>query len=204
MTARTTAIIVALMIFALDWYGMHTGLTQGLDEQVAHWAMDFRKEIPKALIVFITDMNEPSGTVSFIIATLAILIIVRRYREALYFFVASFGAAALNVYLKALIMRPRPPYMIIEKTNYSFPSGHANASMAMAIGLYFIVRSIRGNGMGAILILGLGLFWTGVIGFTRLYLGVHWFSDIVAGWMMGLAWATTMALLFFKTDKERP
>jgi undecaprenyl-diphosphatase len=200
VNARLVVIFAALSLFTLDWYGMYTGFTQGLDEQAAHWAMEFREIIPKAVVLFITNMNEPVGTVSFIIGALAILFIVRRYREALYFFVASFGAVALNIYLKNLIMRPRPPYMIIEKTNYSFPSGHANASMAIAVGLYFIARSIRGNDAGTGTILGLGLVWTGVIGFTRLYLGVHWFSDIVAGWMIGLAWSTITALLFFKKN----
>jgi undecaprenyl-diphosphatase len=172
-----------------------------IDEQVAHWAMGFRETIPKALVLFLTNMEEPAGTVSFIIAVLIVLFIIRRYREALYFFIATFGAIFISDTLKHLIMRHRPPYMIIEKTNYSFPSGHANASMAIAVGLYFIARSIRGNGMGAMLILGLGLFWTGVIGFTRLYLGVHWFSDIVAGWMFGMAWASLVALFFFKDNR---
>jgi undecaprenyl-diphosphatase len=201
MNARIAVVIVASIIFVLDWYGMHTGYTQMIDEQVAHWAMGFRETIPKALVLFLTNMEEPAGTVSFIIAVLIVLFIIRRYREALYFFIATFGAIFISDTLKHLIMRHRPPYMIIEKTNYSFPSGHANASMAIAVGLYFIARSIRGNGMGAMLILGLGLFWTGVIGFTRLYLGVHWFSDIVAGWMFGMAWASLVALFFFKDNR---
>jgi undecaprenyl-diphosphatase len=182
---------------------MHTHLTQQLDEQAARWAMQFRDIIPKAPIMFLTNMNEPVGTVSFIIGVLAVLVIIGRYREALYFFVTSFGASILNAFIKELVMRPRPPYMMIEKTNYSFPSGHATAAMAIAVGLYIVARSIRGNDATTLVVLGLGLVWTGVIGFTRLYLGVHWLSDIVAGWMTGMAWATLTATLFFKTHTDR-
>jgi len=188
---------IALFLLAVCYIGLYTKVVFPLDETVARWAMSFRSDTLSPLLKFITDAYTPLASISFFIALTSILVIVRRYREAIYFFVTVVGALVIKMYLKGIIMRPRPPYKIIDIGGYSFPSGHATLSMATGIGLYMIARHIRGNDGFSRIVLGFALLWAGLIGFTRLYFGAHWISDVVAGWSLGFAWAYLMAYLFF-------
>ncbi len=197
------ATILALVVFILCWYAMKSGLVFELDHTVAKRIVELRLPSLTAFIRFISDMNGPPGTVSFAVATIALLLAMQYRREALYFGVTTFGAVFVYTYLKHLIMRPRPPYRIVDAVGYSFPSGHATVSMTIVAGLYFIVRSLRGKDAITSLFLGTGITWVILIGFTRIYLGAHWGSDIISGWSLGFAWANLTSLLFYKHHNVR-
>jgi membrane-associated phospholipid phosphatase len=111
----------------------------------------------------------------------------RHYSSALLFLTIVFGSALLNVLGKLVFRRERPDLWIslAPEADYSFPSGHAMGSMALVAALIFLAWHTRWR--WPILIVGT-LFVAGV-GFSRLYLGVHYPSDILAGWSASLAWA---------------
>jgi len=194
----------AFMLLAVCYIGLYTKTVFPIDETVAYWAISFRSDTLSPWLKFITDMYTPLASISFFVALTSVLIIVRRYREALYFFITLNGAWLIKTYLKSLIMRPRPPYKIIDIGGYSFPSGHSTLSMATGIGLYMIARHLRNNDRFSMVILGFALLWAGLIGFTRLYFGAHWMSDVVAGWSLGFGWAYLMAYLFFPQSFSSP
>jgi membrane-associated phospholipid phosphatase len=103
---------------------------------------------------------------------------------------AFVGAQALNIVLKLGFERPRPPFHDPELTvsTFSFPSGHASASVAV-YGAFAIVllRSITRWTHRAI-VLGTLAVLLALIGFSRIYLGAHYFSDVLAGYSIGAAW----------------
>jgi len=111
------------------------------------------------------------------------------HRPALYVVVNAAGAGLLNVLLKLLFARPRPAVWarLSEASGYSFPSGHAMASaaiyggIALAVSMRFPKLRIWGPLLGTLLVF--------VIGVSRVYLGVHYPSDVIAGWACGLSWA---------------
>ncbi len=191
-----TPVLAGITLFVVLYVAVDMHLIFSLDETVAHWAISYRQEELTPLVLFLTNFYAPSATIAFVAAVVIMLLIVRRYKEALYFMVTLFGVLFVKGYLKGLMMRPRPPYKMIDIGGYSFPSGHATLAMASAVGLYIIARSIRGDHALSYLLLVVVSLWAGIIGFTRLYLGVHWFSDIVAGWAVGFTWAYLMALIF--------
>lgn len=100
------------------------------------------------------------------------------------------GASALNLILKAVFQRDRPELWerLVTENSYSFPSGHAMASSALALSVIVICWPTRWRWAGVIV----GLAYMLVIGLTRLYLGVHYPSDVLAGWMVSAAWIATM------------
>lgn len=127
--------------------------------------------------------------------------LIRRklYRAASYILYAALGMAALNAWvLKALFHRPRPE--IVERltdvdATWSLPSGHAANSAAVygAIALIAGVlwwrrRQRRAIRVAAALVVLL-------IGLARVWLGVHWPSDVLAGWLVGIGWALLLAVL---------
>lgn len=110
--------------------------------------------------------------------------------------------------VKALMARPRPFVLwdnfhsVIKETGYSYPSGHSIASMSiyLVILLLLLKKMDKGNKRTA-LVVGFGFFAV-FVGLTRLYLGVHYPSDVLAGWLSGIAWALTVfALVEIIRDK---
>ena len=111
----------------------------------------------------------------------------RHYHEALFFFTVVGGSALLNVLGKIVFRRERPDLWVslAPEGDYSFPSGHAMGSTALVAALVCLTWGMRGRWLvlvvGTLFVLGVGL--------SRLYLGVHYLSDILAGWSVALAWA---------------
>ncbi|MEM7771094.1 MAG: phosphatase PAP2 family protein [Cyanobacteria bacterium P01_A01_bin.37] len=122
-----------------------------------------------------------------------ILLRQRHWRSLIYFCITLAGSTFINVATKLFLGRPRP--MLWEspapELDYSFPSGHAMASMTLVAALVILLQGSRWQRPIAIV----GGVFVLAIGWTRLYLGVHYPSDIVAGWMASITWAVGVALL---------
>lgn len=105
------------------------------------------------------------------------------------------GGVAINTLIKALFMRARPEYSLIVETGYSFPSAHsAIAAIICVLAIYFFARKIKSSLMREGYIVAV-IVLTLLTGVSRLYLGVHWFSDVLAGLAFGVFWSTLMILL---------
>lgn len=105
----------------------------------------------------------------------------------------------LNQGMKFILQRPRPTeYRIIEETGYSFPSGHSMVSMAFyGLLIYLIYKHIENKYLKWLLISILSLLIV-LIGFSRIYLGVHYVSDVIAGFLFSIAYL----ILFIKLRKK--
>jgi len=130
---------------------------------------------------------------SALVATvLAVLIARRRFRWAAYLGITAVGGALLNQLLKSHFVRQRPDLnvAVLGANGYSFPSGHAmSATIILGALAYLAARSARkwkhkSAALAALATLALA------IGTSRLYLGVHWASDVGAGFAAGLLWVT--------------
>ncbi len=124
----------------------------------------------------------------FTVAVALFLLRRRAFNEATLFSVAALGIEVLNPVLKLLFHRPRPELAYVHVDTYSFPSGHAaGASAIYAVALYLLVRGAAPRRQVVCGIAYVAL--VAVIGFSRLYLEVHYLSDVLAGLSLGTAWA---------------
>jgi undecaprenyl-diphosphatase len=140
------------------------------------------------LMLAITYLGNPSSIVTLFLLSFLLLWWKNDYLEAKIFMLASLGALFLNVGLKLFFTKNRPQLwdqLIIEKS-FSFPSGHAIGSMV----LYGFLGYLLANRYPklAVLIYGLTTILILSIGFSRLYLGVHWPTDIIGGYAIGFLW----------------
>jgi undecaprenyl-diphosphatase len=117
----------------------------------------------------------------------------RRYPDAVFFGLSVVGSAVLNVAAKNYFARTRPDLWlsITPETTYSFPSGHAMASATLAMAGVFLSWPTRWRWPVAIAALTFAL----LVGISRVYLGVHYPSDILAGWTAAMAWVFGMHAL---------
>jgi undecaprenyl-diphosphatase len=126
------------------------------------------------------------------LATLAYLVLARKERAALLVIAAVIGGMMLSTALKMGFDRPRPDLVPYGTRVYtaSFPSGHAMLSAVVYLTLGALLARIHPRRRIKAFFLGFALILTLLVGTSRVYLGVHWPSDVLAGWCVGAAWAS--------------
>ncbi len=195
---------IAVGIFAGIAEAVEEGVTQRFDEAVLHWFEVRRTTFLDELMLEITSLG--SGLVLVIIVLIASVFLWQtKHKWSTYLLLlATLGGKLLNTLLKLFYDRPRPS--IVESLavvhSPSFPSGHAMSSMVVYGSVAYLVGRLEPGphmkrttwAVAAIVIVAIGV--------SRMYLGVHYLSDVVAGFMAGLAWvgfliATMRALQYF-------
>ncbi len=145
-----------------------------------------------------------------VVALIAIgfLVLKRRFGSALMVIVSLAGGIALSEGLKGVFGRDRPPevYRALEVANPSFPSGHALLSAAAYLTLGSLLAGALDGKRHKAYVMGAATALALTVGLTRVYLGVHWASDVLAGWSLGAAWAMAcwLASYFIERVRRRP
>ena len=149
---------------------------------------------PDKLESMVRDVTAMGGTVilTFItLATAAFLALAGKRGSAAFVLAAIGGALVLSFAMKTGFERPRPdlvPHGAVVYTA-SFPSGHATGAAATYLTLGALLARFQPRRRLKIYLLSLAVFMTVCIGLSRIYLGVHWPTDVVAGWTLGSSWA---------------
>lgn len=156
------------------------------DRPIQRWAHALASPGLTHVMVWITRLGYPWGVVPASLLLFVILLFRRRVRPAAFFAVAVLGAVALELMGKLLFHRVRPHLWSSPAPayGYSFPSGHATLSSAFVASLILLSWPTLMRWP----VLLLGSVFALLVGFSRVYLGVHFPSDIVAGWTLSLAW----------------
>ncbi len=113
------------------------------------------------------------------------------HRAAVYVAVAVVGAAVINSALKVAFDRPRPDLVPHGSVVYqaSFPSGHSMLAATVYLTLGMVASRFVPRRRLKVLLIGMAFLVTAAVGASRVYLGVHWPTDVLAGWAVGVAWA---------------
>ena len=135
---------------------------------------------------FITNFG---GAIFLSIATIALLLLIKNKKIGLSIFSNIVIITILNQLLKRILRRPRPTeFRIVEETGYSFPSGHSMVSMAFyGYLIYLIYRYIKNKYIKWSLIVLLSILIC-LIGISRIYLGVHYTSDVLGGFLLSISY----------------
>ncbi|WP_171171815.1 phosphatase PAP2 family protein [Streptomyces sp. I05A-00742] len=168
----------------------HGGGGLPVDVDVHSWAVAHRPAVGVATARAVTATG--TGVVPYLLALLAGCLAVRGTRPRLW--AAAVAAAvlacgqAVRYGVLTLIARPRPPVdgWATHADGWSFPSGHTSTS-AIAAGLVAAAVLLRSRRAAGPVVAAAGC-WAVLVGLTRAYLGVHWFTDVVAGWLFATAW----------------
>lgn len=140
----------------------------------------------------VTGLGGHTVLVLVTLASLAYLLMARKRSAALLLLAAVVGGMLLSTLLKLGFERPRPDLVPHGARVYtaSFPSGHAMLSAATYLTLGALLARVEQRRRIKIFLLGLAVLLTVLVGTSRVYLGVHWPSDVLAGWCGGAAWAS--------------
>lgn len=196
MAILLVGVLLPLILFGQLAEEIHEGDSFSWDESVLQGIREY--STPRMDQIFATAEHTGSILVMpFLVAMIFALRFLKRSENATFFAFAVGGAYGINLLTKAFFQRERPALWasLAPESNYSFPSGHAMVSMAVAVAFIELAWSTKWR--WPVVILGLGS--TLLIGFSRLYLGVHYPSDVLAGWSASLIWTSGLFLLLRKS-----
>jgi undecaprenyl-diphosphatase len=167
------------------------GETLRFDESVLRWLAGHTNPRLDGLALELTALGGWLVVLAIMVISATLLALMGRRWYALLLCVSVSGAWILGPVLKALFGRERPQvveWRVPHAGQSSFPSGHATMGMVLFLTLAYVIHRIAGRTWVTLLVMAIGTTVVGLIGVTRMYLGVHYPSDVLAGFAVGFAW----------------
>lgn len=203
--------LLALLVIGSAWlfFGILEDVVTGdplvrADTAIYQTLQELRTGPGDAVMLVLTELGD---TIVVIVVTAAVLLWLawkRAWRTAAYWLVAIGGASALNTVIKVALHRPRPTELFYAGWSaFSFPSGHSTVNLALYGFLAFLIgREIRPTWRPPVAFTALSFVL--LIGFSRLYLGAHWFSDVIGGFAFATAWLAILAFFYSRREEVQP
>lgn len=179
-------IVMSIVLFIILAIAINADILSGFESWVYFESVEHMSDILTNILIFITNFGGPIG-ISLICITI-FLIPKLRNKLGLPVSIAVSTSFILNIILKLIFARERPDILrLVTENSYSFPSGHAMINMALyTVLIIYAYKFIKSKRIKYPLIIAMMLLVI-AIGFTRIYLGVHYAGDIIGGWLLGFA-----------------
>lgn len=196
--AALMAGLVAVMVFAVGFTALLDDALEGdglarIDEPAARWLATHREGWLNSSLTLITHLGDaPIQTLWLTLVCAVAAWRARSWLPAILGLVGGVGIAVIIVTAKTLVgrQRPDPPFALVHSHGFSFPSGHAAGAAAVGLlSAWMLCRWVIHPWAAQVAVWALTLTVVALIGFSRLYLGVHFVTDVLAGWLLGAAWA---------------
>lgn len=191
LTGVFIASVLAAIIIALTCVVVWAHGPAGPDATWLQWFVDHRTDTWTAVAKAISAAGDTTAVAVY--STLACLFLAWRkdWDRAVLVAVTAAGAGLIVYFGKLLIGRDRPPVIdhLVTETNHSYPSGHTLGS-TVVVGVLVAVAWSRLRPVARLVVTALATLFVLAVGFSRLYLGVHWPTDVLAGWLIGSCWLT--------------
>lgn len=204
---------VGLGVFAAIADGIAAGDEQGFDWSVLLWMHPYPQEPARMrgpawlheAAMDVTALGGISVLLLFALMATGFLLIRRKRLSALVLSVGLLGGIALSEGLKALFDRPRPPeaFRAVETLNASFPSGHALLATVFYLSVGVMLTRAFPRAPMKTYAMTWAVLLVLLIGLTRVYLGAHWASDVLAGWGIGAFWAMCLWTAAFAAERHQ-
>ncbi|GAA2004426.1 phosphatase PAP2 family protein [Nakamurella flavida] len=190
LTRGAVLAVIAVSVGALaDQVAEGDGLTS-FDRPVWQWFVDHRTGFLTGVARTVTTVGSTLSMGVLAGVTVIVLWVRGRRPDAVVIAVVALGAGLLVRVGKTIVGRVRPPVAerLVDETNQSFPSGHSLASMAILGVLVIVLVRLIPSPAGRIAVRVVAVLFIALIGLSRLYLGVHWSTDVLGGWLTGAGW----------------
>ena len=185
--ALITTSVISLIIFGIILLDiLTTKYITKLDYFIYYHTPLIQEDLLNQFFLFITSIGNTIPLITLSVLLGIFLIFKKKYGHLIVLVSSMFIGLGLESLIKILVHRFRPELSLIKETSFSFPSAHATlAIIFFSVLLYSLLEEIKKPKNKAALGIGIGLIVL-LIGFSRIYLGVHWLSDVLGGFSLGL------------------
>lgn len=184
--------VIPLSLFVLDYLLIYFQIVQPLDWMIYHLVQNLRCDFMTSFFKLCSTL----GSTWFYVILVLTLVILKNKKD-IWVGIHLLIIQGMNRIIKALVKRPRPPQRLhlVKETNYSFPSGH---SMSAMIGYGLLIIEVYQSSLKyKKLIMTLLAMMILLIGLSRIYLGVHYFSDVIGGYLIALSY---LLFIYYNTS----
>lgn len=185
----TLLLIDSLWIYALG----------PLDQMVLDLTKSLWSESTNQIVVYITNLSGKIAVPLFSLGLIVILSILKKWDLLIFSMMSLVGCIFLSLLFKSIVGRIRPISKMYDPGEFSFPSGHATLSMCMCLTLYLIIKGLLAQRSQTHL-LAIFLSFPIVISFTRVYLHVHYLSDVIGGMALAMSWVLLMSYIYLPNE----
>jgi membrane-associated phospholipid phosphatase len=205
MSLLTTLVASGLLFSQLAEGVAGGGAIVHFDSAVDSWLHTHAMGLATGVLSVVTQLGRADVLLAVTLVAALALLLRRRVAHAALMVAALAGGEALNWALKAAFDRPRPQFAepLATAAGFSFPSAHAMVSLTVYGALAFVIATELGSRRARMLVLGSAVALVLAIGFSRVYLGVHYPSDVLAGYSAGLVWLMVCALVLLGAARLR-
>ena len=193
MIIRIAYLMLSVIVLASTWFSL--GQPNGFDQTVLLLFRDDSLNLigPHWLSVIVRDITALGSNwvlLYMMISLSAILWCSQRRLDATKILMMTVGGVAISLGLKYVFERARPDLVphLIEVYSPSFPSGHASMSMVCFLGMAVVLSRNWAHAQARHLFIIMAIFSAVLVGVSRIMLGVHWPTDVIAGWGIGILW----------------
>ena len=152
----------------------------------------------------LTAIGGPTVLGLVVVAVVGFLVLQTRYHTAIVVLATAASGELVNYVLKNVFLRPRPDVVphLRNVTTSSFPSGHAMESAIIYLTLGAMLMRLSERRITKVYSMGIAIALTLLVGISRVYLGVHYPTDVIAGWMFGFFWASLCWIVAKRFERE--
>ena len=184
--------MIPLCLFIIDYFLIQYQVIQPIDWFIYHLVQNLKCDFMTSFFKLCSTL----GSTWFYVILVLTLVIIKNKKD-IWVGIHLLIIQGMNRIIKALVQRPRPPqiYHLVKETNYSFPSGH---SMSAMIGYGLLVLEVQKSSLKYKKVIEIFLMMMiFLIGLSRIYLGVHYFSDVIGGFLLSLSY---LLFIYYNTS----
>jgi undecaprenyl-diphosphatase len=163
-------------------------LITNLDQMIFQQIHLIQNSWATTIMFFVTNLLSPVTLPIFALLLIGWLLYKKQISKIALIIFGLGGGFLIETILKIIVARPRPPFGLAVETDYSFPSGHATLAIIFFSLLIYCFKDEIKNIVLRRLFIALNIVLFLLVGFSRIYLSVHWFSDVIAGFLFGIIW----------------
>lgn len=188
-------LITSAVLFTIITYFIFNNQINHLDTLVHSYILGIRNKNLTSILLTITNI---SSAYALIVLSILLLIIIKEKKIPLLITLNLICSYALNAFAKVIFTRPRPIGInLIEESGFSYPSGHSMVSMAYYGFIAYLIYKKQTNKLIKTIIIVSLLLTILLVGFSRIYLGVHYLSDVIGGFLLSIVYL----MIFIKYSK---
>lgn len=184
--------IIPLCLFSIDYFLIQFQIVQPVDWFVYHLVQNLKCDFMTSFFKLCSNLGS-----TWFYVILVLLLVIFKNKKDIWVGIHLLIIQGINRFIKALVKRARPPqiYHLVHETNYSFPSGHSMSAMA---GYGLLIIEVQKSSLKYKTIIKVFLaIMIFLIGLSRIYLGVHYFSDVIGGFLLSLSY---LLFIYYNTS----